>query len=356
MWYYLELFCSIFTNPIARLMFIGSFLLGITSGILGIFINLKKKILIGDVLSHTVLPGIAIAYIIANSTSEWVIWLGAFGSAIVSLSLIEIIKRYSKIKFDTILSLMIASFFGLGNVLIAYAQKGSEDCSIAVLEKFILGQIALISETHVIIIGVLTFITILTICVLWKEFKIFTFDEQLSQSLGFNNIILTLIMNALLIGLVIISLKITGVILTSAFLIMPGIIARHLSDKLLVNIILVSFISFLSSFIGINMSLYIEQMPTGPIIIVISTCFILLTCLFARTNGIFKKFLKQKQYQRKIKKFKQLIHFYHNNKSQDIVEIESFLLEEKYLHKESGKILVTGKGIKLVENLIKGEF
>lgn len=337
-------------------IFIGSVLLGIISGILGIFFNLKKKSLIGDAISHTVLPGIALSYICFRSTSEWVIWLGAFGSSIISLFLIEIIKKYSKIKSDTILSLILASFFGLGNVLIAYAQKETEDSSIAVLEKFILGQIALISTENVIIIAIITFISLFVIILLWKEFKIFTFDEVFAQSIGFSNTIIKVILNTLLIGLVIISLKITGIILTSAFLIMPGVIARHISDKLLTNIIIVSIIAFLSNFIGIIINLHVvENMPTGPIIIVINAIFIFFTCLLAPKHGILRKHFKQKKYQNKIKKFKKLIHFYNNIKCDETTEIDSFLFQEKYLYKKENKIIITAKGIQLVENLINGK-
>ncbi|WP_323847597.1 MAG: metal ABC transporter permease [Phytoplasma sp.] len=352
----LESFFNTLNTYTTLKIFIGSFLLSITSGILGIFINFKKKTLIGDVLSHSVLPGIALAYIFFQSTNEWVIWIGAFGASIISLFLIEIMKRYSTIKSDTVLSLILASFFGLGNVLIAYAQKNTQDCSIAILEKFILGQIALMSEYHVVTISIITFLTLTTIFLLWKEFKVFAFDELFAKSMGFNNIILTVILNTLLIGLIIISLRITGIILTSAFLIMPGIIARHISNKLLTNIIIVSLISFLSSYIGITINLQIDNMPTGPIIIIVNTIFIFLTCLFAPRYGVFKKFLKQKKYQRKIKKFKQLIHFYHNNKAHEMQSLESFLFEEKYLCQNTkNKIRITPKGSDLVKNLINGE-
>ncbi|MDV3168096.1 MAG: metal ABC transporter permease [Candidatus Phytoplasma stylosanthis] len=338
-------------------IFIGSFLLGISSGILGIFIILKKKALVGDALSHTVLPGIAIFYIIFQSTNELIIWFGALSSSILSLILMEIIKKYSKIRSDTILSLILASFFGLGNILIAYAQKGTEDCSIAVLEKFILGQIALISKENIISIGILTFLTIFTVALLWKEFKVFAFDEFFAKSIGLNNVLINLILNTLLIGLIVISLKITGIILTSAFLIMPGVAARQISDKLSTNIIIASVMVFLSSFIGIIINLIIKDVPTGPIIIVINTIFIILTCLFSPKYGIIKKLLKQKKYRNKIKKFKQLIHFYYHNKYDNDEEskIENFLFKENYLYRKKNKIIITTKGIHLVENLINGK-
>ncbi|KND62678.1 metal ABC transporter permease [Candidatus Phytoplasma phoenicium] len=333
---------------------LGAFLLSMTSGILGIFISLKNKALLGDMLSHAVLPGIACSYIWFRTTNEWVIWLGAIGASIISLSLMELIKRYSKIKTDTILSLIMASFFGLGNVLIAYAQKVATDSSIAILEKFLLGQIALISEEHVKIISMITLLTFLTITFLWKEFKIFTFDEFFAKSMGFNNILISFILNSLLIGLIIISLKITGIIVTSALLIMPGVIARYLSDKLSTNIFIVTVIAFLSSFISIIISLHIDNMPTGPIIVIINTIFILLTYLFAPKYGILKRFFKQKKYKQQIKKFRQLIHFYHHNTYYEIPKLESFLFKEQYLYKTPHQIIITAKGIQLVENLING--
>ncbi|MDV3198406.1 MAG: metal ABC transporter permease [Vigna little leaf phytoplasma] len=334
-------------------IFIGSFFLGIASGIIGIFISFKKKSLIGDTLSHAVLPGIALSYIWFHSTSEQIIWCGAFISAFISLFLIELIKKYSRLKSDTILSLILSSFFGLGNVLIAYIQKKTEDCSIAVLEKFILGQVALISGKNVQIICLISFFIILITILFWKELKLFTFDENFAQSVGFNRLLLTSLLNTLLIVLITTSLKITGIIFTSGFLIIPGVITRYLSDKLATNMFLVSIIAFFSSILGIILSLQITNLPTGPIIIVINTFFIILTCLFAPKYGMIRKFWQRRKYQQKIKKFKQLIHFYHHCLTRNIV-FAPFLFKEKYLQQEGSKIIITTKGIELVENLIQG--
>ncbi|MFR0367980.1 metal ABC transporter permease [Candidatus Phytoplasma palmae] len=352
----LNLIINCFTNYTVLKIFLGTSLLGFTSGILGVFIILKKKDLLGDTLSHAILPGIAISYIYFKNTSEWVIWIGAFGASIISLFLIEIIKKYSKIKSDTILSLILASFFGLGNILIAFIQKENQDSSIAILEKFILGQTALISKEHVLSVVVVAVITFILITFLWKEIKIFIFDEFFAKSLGFNNIIISLILNTLLIGVIVISLKMTGIILTSAFLIMPGVISRQISDKLFINACIASSVTFFSSFIGILISLEIENMPTGPIIIIITTIFIFITCLFSNKHGILKKYFKNKKYKNKIKKFKQLIHLYNNNENINIQNIEPFLFEQKYLYlnKKNKKIIIKEKGIKLIENLING--
>lgn len=219
-------------------IFLGIGLLGFAAGILGVFVILKQKALLGDAISHTVLPGIVLSYLCFRKTDIWVIWIGSAGAAIVSLFLMEAIKRYSKIKKDAALSLVLSAFFGLGNALMTYAQQGNEDSSIAVLEKFILGQVALIETIDVWFIILGSLLVLMVVSLLWKELKLFVFDEVFAKSMGFNNIVITVIFNALLIGVIVISLKITGIILTSAFLIMPGIVSRQMSDKLSVNVIL----------------------------------------------------------------------------------------------------------------------
>ncbi|WP_252861657.1 metal ABC transporter permease [New Jersey aster yellows phytoplasma] len=205
-----------FNYTVVKVLLAASFL-GFTSGILGVFIILKKQALIGDALSHTTLPGIALVYLFARSTDIWVLWLGAILASFVTLLLMELIKKYSKIKSDTALSLVLASFFGFGNVLIAIAQNTCEDNKIATLEKFILGQIALLTELDMISTGIMALITLVVVVGLWKEFKIYIFDDNFAQSVGFNIKIMTFILNLLLIGVVVTSLKIIGIILTSAF-------------------------------------------------------------------------------------------------------------------------------------------
>jgi ABC-type Mn2+/Zn2+ transport system permease subunit len=331
-------------------------LLGLSSSLLGIFIILKKQSLLGDSISHSVLPGIALVYMYVRNTNEWVLWLGSILASIFCLFLMDIIKKYSKIKSDTILSLILSSFFGLGNVLICYIQNNIEDNKIAVLEKFILGQISLISFQNVVNIGIVSLITLIFVIILWKELKIFIFDEAFAKSAGFNTKIINIILNFLLISVIIISLKLIGIILTSAFLIMPGIIARQFSDKLNWNIFISVFITFLSGLIGSIISNQIKHMPTGPIIIVIMFCFFILSVLFAPKYGILKKYFKTKKYQAKISKFQKLIHFYYKNEYFNFQELETFLFKEKYLIFENNKIIITKKGINMIENLISGNF
>ncbi|WP_111961377.1 metal ABC transporter permease [Candidatus Phytoplasma oryzae] len=334
---------------------IGIYFLGCSASLLGVFIILKKQSLVGDAISHTVLPGIALIYIWVQRTSEWVLWLGAFIGAFVSLFLMDIIKKYSKIKSDTILSLILSSFFGLGNILICYIQNNIMDNKIAVLEKFILGQIALISFYNVVYIGIITLIILVSVFLLWKEFKIFIFDESFAKSAGFNTNIISFILNVLLIGIVVSSLKLIGIILTSAFLIIPGVIGRQFSDHLNINIFISIIISLITGFIGSFVSNKIKNMPTGPIMIVIMFVFLIFSIMISPKHGIIKNYLKRKKYQKKIVKFQTLIHFYYQNQYINIQKKDQFLFDQKYLLNIENKIIMTKKGIITVEDIINNE-
>ncbi|MEZ0180398.1 metal ABC transporter permease ['Camptotheca acuminata' phytoplasma] len=352
----------------------GASFLGIAAGILGVFIILKKQSLVGDMASHTVLPGITLLYVILHllEQNEWlkiknidlrffvILWFGSLISSFIALFLVDMIKKYSKIKIDTILSLILASFFGLGNVMISVAQRHIEDNQIAVLDKFILGQIALMKRIDVITVLFVAIITILIIFLLWKELKIFIFDPEFTKSMGFNTKWLTFILNTLLIFVIVVSLKITGIILTSAFLIIPGVIARQWSDKLSKNVLIASIVIFLSTFIGIIVNnlasekLQLHNLPTGPIIIVIASIFCLFSLFFGSKHGFVKKNIQIKKYKNQIKKYKQLIHLYHNKDTSESYEFDMFLLSEKYIILENKKPQITQKGKELVEKLIDG--
>ncbi|WCA22409.1 metal ABC transporter permease [Candidatus Phytoplasma oryzae] len=331
---------------------LGIYFLGFGASVLGVFIVLKKQSLVGDAISHTVLPGISLVYIWVRNTSEWVLWIGSFLGAFISLTLMEIIKKYSKIKMDTILSLVLSSFFGLGNILICFIQNKMTDNKIAVLEKFILGQAALISLKNVFYIGVMTSIILVLVLLLWKELKIFIFDEIFAQSIGFNTNLIRFILNFLLIGIIISSLKLIGIILTSAFLIVPSIISRQFSDHLNINIWVSIFIILLTGFIGTFISNKIPHMPTGPVIIVIMFFVFLFSILLSPKYGIFQSYSKRLKYRRKIIKFQKLIHFYYeNNGNFDIKKKDKFLFEKKYLILKKNKVFMTKKGLKTIKNL-----
>ncbi len=350
---------------------IGIAFLGLAAAILGVFVVLNKKALVGDVLSHVSLPGIVLAYFLhslivgpdsVKQPGIWVLIIGAFIISMIALALIEMIKKYSPIQYDAILALILSAFFGLGQTLLSVIQQKNANPSIAQLEKLTLGQIASMSKNDVYTVVIITLLVLTIIFLFKKELKIFIFDPSFSQSVGVNAKIMKNIINVLTITVVIIGLRIAGIVLMSAFIIAPAISARQWSDKLKINIFLASLFSLIAGFLGTIFSVIDigwQHVPTGPMITIFLSFFVFISLYFAPKNGILKTHLQSNQYQKQIKKYKFLIHIY-NQKDQQIEHEnypqEALFLEQKYLTYHHKKITLTAKGQQLVEKLMKGEF
>lgn len=116
----LKLFFSDYTIQIVSL---GSAMLGIVSGVIGSFAVLRKESLLGDVVSHAALPGIALAFLLIQEKNTNILLVGALIAGLLATSLVSAIDKYSRIKFDSALALVLSVFFGTGLVLLTYIQK-----------------------------------------------------------------------------------------------------------------------------------------------------------------------------------------------------------------------------------------
>src|SRR5690554_2585947 len=159
-------------NYVIVIITIGTMLLGLVTGILGMFNILRKQALTGDALSHAALPVIVLPFMVTQTKNLGILLIGAAMAAIIAMVLLELIKKYSKIKYDASLALILSSFFGLGQILLLIVQ-GWGDSSAAGLNSFIFGQAATMLISDVYLIGVISIIVLLLILVLWKEFKLF---------------------------------------------------------------------------------------------------------------------------------------------------------------------------------------
>ncbi|CAP18191.1 ABC-type Mn/Zn transport system, permease component, fragment [Candidatus Phytoplasma mali] len=340
---------------------LGTSCLAITAGFLGVFLVLKKQALVGDALSHSCIPGIVIVYLITNEFDDKYLFLGAFIASFLVLFLIEIIKKYTKkIKYDAILTLLLSSFFGLGKVLLSYAQIHAPDTKISRLDKFFLGQAASISHQQLKIIIIIFIVVFFIITLFWKELKLFIFNEEYATIIGIKPKIMNFIINSLTILVVIIGLQIVGVILISSLIIAPGLIARNWSNRLSLNFLIAGFCSIIASILGVLISSFKineSTIPTGPAITLILSIFVFLSLLLAPQNGIIKNNYRHYHYKKKIIIFKKLIHFYTNKNDLNNLNIEKInplFFEQGYLILKENKIHFSIKGKKLVKELIEG--
>lgn len=335
------------------IIIIGTLFLGVVNGVLGVFTVLKKQALVGDALSHATLPGVILAFMFTGVKDMWVLLLGASLSAILAMGLIEIIKRLSKTKDDAGLSLILSSFFGIGQVLLLLVQNSGDSTS-AGLQNFIFGQAAtMLSSDLYLIIGV-SLVVLMLIGLFYKELKLFVFNRDYFYSLGFSKVWMSGLLNLLTVLVVTISIRTVGVILMSAFLIAPSVSSRQWSNHLSINILLAGIFGVIAGIGGSLVSSQVTNLPTGPVIVLFLSLIVGISLLFAPRRGIIWNYLSLRQHKKDLAKYYQLIHLYEVKAPVLLINLSDPAFLNDGLVELSGKtIILTDKGQAFVEHLLK---
>lgn len=290
---------NIFSDYTLRTVALGSALLGAISGVIGTYTVLRKQSLVGDAVSHAALPGIGIAFLLTGSKNiEWLL-LGAFISGWLSLYIVNSIIKNSKVKYDSALGMILSVFFGLGLVILTYIQK-IPDSNQAGLESFLFGQASTLLKRDVIVMSIVGGAIIIIIALLWKEFKLLSFDPEFCQVSGFPKEKLDLILTTLIVIAIVTGLQTVGVVLMSAMIIAPAVSARQWTDKLSVMVILSSIFGGLSGVIGTIISSSTRNLPTGPVIVVIISAISIISLFIAPGRGIIWRRMRDKKNKKRL--------------------------------------------------------
>lgn len=348
----------IMTDYTLQVVALGSALLGVISGVLGSFAVIRKESLLGDAVSHAALPGIAIAFLLTGTKNTEFLLIGALISGLIATAIIMGISKYSKIKFDSALALILSVFFGGGLVLLTYIQK-IPNANQAGLEKFIFGQASTVLLRDVKIIAFLGVLLLLLVILFWKEFKLVSFDIDFAKSLGFDTRRITALLFAMIVTSIIIGLQTVGVILMSAMLTAPAVAARQWTDKLSVMAFLSAVFGAISGIIGTVISSVVTQLPTGPMIVVIISIIVIISLTLAPNRGLLWRYLKQRKNKENISANQALANLYHlstdypKSDGFEIVLIRPNLSQEKgglSKIKEELKLLLNKNLVKQVDN------
>jgi len=301
-----DLIQNIFTDYTIRIVSLGAVIVGAVSGALGCFAFLRRQSLVGDVVAHSSLAGITIAFLLSyiftgSGTKQMpILLLGAAISGILSMWLVSGIIKNTRIKSDSALGVMLAVFFGTGVFFIKYIQQ-RPIANKAGLEDYIFGMAATITFNDLIYMLILGFISFLLMFLFWKEFKIFSFDEQFTESIGFKSQTIELLINAALVLAIISGLQAVGVILMVALIVAPASAARQWTNSLSVMVVLAAFFGGLSGLVGALLSSTFSNLPTGPTIVLTITSIFLFSLLFAPQRGLLSKFWRERTVRNKIR-------------------------------------------------------
>ncbi|PJJ27041.1 metal ABC transporter permease [Lacrimispora celerecrescens] len=273
---------------------LGSALLGLISGVLGSFAVLRRQSLLGDGVSHSALPGVVMAFVLSGSKNTEVLLMGALFSGLLATLLIVSIVRHTRVKFDSALALVMSVFFGLGLVLLTYVQK-IPNSNQAGLKRFIFGQASTLLQRDIILMVICGLILLTLVLLFWKEFKLFTFDSDFAQSLGFSTKKLNLLLSFMIVLAIIIGLQTVGVILMSAMLITPAVAARQWTNKLWVMVTLSALFGAASGIAGTAASSLVPKLPTGPAIVVFVSAIVIISVLFAPGRGVLHRVYQRRK-------------------------------------------------------------
>ena len=244
------------------------FLVALSCGVLGNFLVLRRMSLVGDAISHSILPGIAIAFLLTDSRSPLVMFAGALGAGLVTAALMEIIQRNSRIKQDAAMGIVFSTMFALGVVLIS-GFAGHVDLD---ADCVLFGELALVSmegdpaaatwlaaaPASVVIMGVVCLLVLVLIAVFYKELLVTTFDPALAATLGMRPALVHYVLMAALSVVVVSAFRAVGAILVVAMLILPGATAYLIARRLPAMLALSALHAALSAVIGIHIGLWLD--------------------------------------------------------------------------------------------------
>lgn len=260
-----------------------SALVGGVCGFLSAYLMLKGWSLIGDALSHSIVPGVAGAYMLGLPFA-----LGAFFSGGLAASTMLFLSQRSKLKEDAIIGLIFSSFFGLGLFMVSLSPSSVD------IQTIVLGNILAITPADTLQLVLISGLSLMILTAKWKDLLVVFFDENHAHTIGLNPNRLKILFFTLLSACTVAALQTVGAFLVIAMVITPGATAYLLSDRFGLVILLATAIGAGTSLIGSYLSFFLDG-ATGGIIVVLQAIIFTLVFLFAPKHGFIASKIRGKR-------------------------------------------------------------
>lgn len=260
-----------------------SVMVGIICGVIGSFIVLRGMSLMGDAISHAVLPGVAISYLLGINY-----FYGAVVVGILTAFGIGAISQNSRIKTDAAIGIVFSSAFAIGIILITKAQSATD------LTQILFGNVLHVRTSDMWITMGVGAVVLLAVILFYKELLISSFDETMASVYGLNTRFIHYSIMVLLTLVTVASLQTVGVILVVSMLITPASTAYLLTDRLSIMIVLASIFGAIAAVAGIYFS-YVHDLPSGPVIALATTAIFLIALFFSPKRGLLWPMLSKKK-------------------------------------------------------------
>ncbi|WP_170376155.1 metal ABC transporter permease [Ruegeria atlantica] len=288
----------------ATLVAIGATLLGVSAGVTGTFLFLRKRALVSDAISHATLPGVCLAFMVlvafgGDGRNLIGLLAGSAISAWIGLLCMNWLTRRTRLAEDAAIGAVLSVFFGFGIVLLTVIQTMGVGRQ-AGLEGFLLGSTAGMLWADALIIAIGGAATLVLVMIIRRPMTMVAFDPEYAAARGLPVHRIDLAMMGLVMAVTVVGLKIVGLILIVALLIIPPVTARFWTDRSDRVVLLAGLAGGLAGYLGAALSASAPNLPTGPIIVLVSFGFFALSLLFAPVRGVLAAVLQHLRFQRRV--------------------------------------------------------
>lgn len=283
-----------FRDASLRYALIGSILLGLSCGLLGSFIVVRRMALVGDTLSHAVLPGVALGFLWNMTKDPFAIFVGAVIAGLAGTGMVSALVKTTRIKADTALGLVLASFFAVGICLVTMIQRlptGNKSG----LDKFLFGQAAALGADDITLMAIVTVAAVGLVVLFYKELLTTSFDAGFAKVSGIPAEWIHHGLMLVLAAATVISLQAVGVVLVSAMLITPAAAAYLLTDRMHRMLMLAAGFGVIAGVTGAFFSFVGRGLPTGPLMVIGATVVFVAAYFFGPRHGVIAKWWRQRQ-------------------------------------------------------------
>ncbi|TGB03454.1 metal ABC transporter permease [Halobacillus salinus] len=260
-----------------------SVMVGIICGVIGCFIILRGMSLMGDAISHAVLPGVAISYMFGIN-----FFFGAVLSGILTAVGIGFVSQNSRIKHDTSIGIMFTSAFAAGIIVITMLKSSTD------LYHILFGNVLAVRASDMWITLGISLVVLIAVYLFYKELLVTSFDETMGAAYGLPVRLIHYFLMMLLTLVTVASLQTVGIVLVVAMLITPAATAYLLTERLWVMIFLAAGLGSVAAIVGLYFS-FTYNLASGATIVMAATALFVLAFLFSPKHGLLWKTLKTRR-------------------------------------------------------------
>jgi len=298
---------SFFVDPVLRAPTMGSMLMCAASSLIGVFVFIRRRSLLGETLSHASYPGVVLSVLCAASffpnSDEGVsllILLGAFLSSMLGLFLLDFLEKRKKVKSDAALCFILAMFFGIG-VLIASHIQSTHALWYKQIQAFLYGQTATMTNMHVELYALLLSLSLFVTFLFYHTLKVVHFDREYALTIGIPLKVAETLIFFLFLFAIVVGIRSVGVVLMSGMLVAPVAAARQWTSRLAPLLVISSCFGVASGFLGNYLSVIIPlafshgrefSLPTGPMILLVAAVFCVISFMCAPKTGLLSRSLR----------------------------------------------------------------